>query len=96
MLKGKTALVTGSTSGIGLGIATRLAAEGADIVLNGFGERGEIERLTAELKRKHPVQVTYDAADMTQPAAIAFGVSRKSALSARSRSRYSARAVSIR
>jgi 3-hydroxybutyrate dehydrogenase len=71
MLKGKTALVTGSTSGIGLGIATRLAAEGANIVLNGFGERGEIERLTAELKGKHQVQVTYDDADMTKPAAIA-------------------------
>jgi 3-hydroxybutyrate dehydrogenase len=71
MLKGKTALVTGSTSGIGLGIATRLAAEGANIVLNGFGERAEIERLTAELKARYPVEVAYDPADMTQPAAIA-------------------------
>ena len=71
MLKAKTALVTGSTSGIGLGIATRLAAEGANVVLNGFGERGEIERLIAELKGEHQVRVTYDAADMTQPAAIA-------------------------
>jgi 3-hydroxybutyrate dehydrogenase len=71
MLKGKTALVTGSTSGIGLGIATRLAAEGANIVLNGFGERAEIERISAELKTKYRVSVTYDAADMTKPAAIA-------------------------
>ena len=71
MLKGRTALVTGSTSGIGLGIATRLAAEGANIVLNGFGERGEIERLIAQLKGEHQVQATYDAADMTKPAAIA-------------------------
>ena len=71
MLKGKTALVTGSTSGIGLGIATRLAAEGANIVLNGFGERAEIERLSAQLKAKHQVEVVYDAADMTKPAAIA-------------------------
>ena len=71
MLKGKTALVTGSTSGIGLGIATRLAAEGANIVLNGFGERAEIERISAELKTKSRVTVTYDAADMTKPAAIA-------------------------
>jgi 3-hydroxybutyrate dehydrogenase len=71
MLKGKTALVTGSTSGIGLGIATRLAAEGANIVLNGFGERAEIERLSAQLKAKHHVEVVYDAADMTKPAAIA-------------------------
>jgi len=71
MLKGKTALVTGSTSGIGLGIATRLAAEGANIVLNGFGERTEINRISTELKTKYRVNVTYDAADMTKPAAIA-------------------------
>ena len=71
MLKGKTALVTGSTSGIGLGIATRLAAEGANIVLNGFGERAEIDRLSAQLKDKYQVEAVYDAADMTKPAAIA-------------------------
>src|SRR5688572_9640669 len=71
MLKGKTALVTGSTSGIGLGIATRLAAEGANIVLNGFGERAEINRISTELKTKYRVNVTYDATDMTKPAAIA-------------------------
>src|SRR5262245_9599094 len=71
MLKGKTALVTGSTSGIGLGIATRLAAEGANLVLNGFGERTEIERICAELKTKHRVTVTYDPANMATPAAIA-------------------------
>src|SRR6185295_14117655 len=45
MFKGKTALVTGSTSGIGLGIATTLAARGANVVLNGFGDAGEIEKL---------------------------------------------------
>src|SRR3990170_2054344 len=71
MLKGKTALVTGSTSGIGLGIATRLAAEGANIVLNGFGGAAEIERLRAQLAAAHGVSVIYDAADMTKPAAIA-------------------------
>ena len=71
MLKGKTALVTGSTSGIGLGIATRLAAEGANIVLNGFGERAEIERISDELRKRYRATVRYDAADMTQPAAIA-------------------------
>ena len=71
MLKGKTALVTGSTSGIGLGIATRLAAEGANLVLNGFGDQAEIERLSTELKARYHVQVMYDAADMTKPAAIA-------------------------
>jgi 3-hydroxybutyrate dehydrogenase len=71
MLKGKTALVTGSTSGIGLGIATRLAAEGANLVLNGFGERAEIERISSELETKNRVSVVYDAADMTKPAEIA-------------------------
>ena len=71
MLNGKTALVTGSTSGIGLGIAQRLAAEGANLVLNGFGARAEIERILAELKTKHRVTVTYDPADMTKPKAIA-------------------------
>src|SRR5688500_20397607 len=71
MLKGRTALVTGSTAGIGLGIATRLAAEGTNIVLNGFGEEAEIDRVSAELRSRYQVQVMYDAADMTKPAAIA-------------------------
>ena len=71
MLKGKTALVTGSTSGIGLGIARRLAAAGANIVLNGFGEGAEIERLRADLAAKHGVRVAYDGADMAKPDAIA-------------------------
>jgi 3-hydroxybutyrate dehydrogenase len=76
MLKGKTALVTGSTSGIGLGIATRLAAEGANIVLNGFGERVDIERVSRELKTNYQVNATYDAADMTKPDQIAAMVAR--------------------
>ena len=71
MLKGKTALVTGSSSGIGLGIATRLAAEGANLVLNGFGDPGHIERLRAQLAAAHGVDVVYDGADMTKPEAIA-------------------------
>jgi 3-hydroxybutyrate dehydrogenase len=71
MLKGKTALVTGSTSGIGLGIATRLAAEGANIVLNGFGEPAQIEAVRKELEGRHSVQVVYDGADMTRPDSIA-------------------------
>ncbi len=75
-MRGKAALVTGSTSGIGLGIATRLAEQGANIVLNGLGERAEIERLAAGLKAAHRVEVTYDPADMTRPAEIAAMVKR--------------------
>ena len=51
MLKGKAAVVTGSTSGIGLGVARALAAQGASIMLNGFGETGEIETLREGLER---------------------------------------------
>jgi 3-hydroxybutyrate dehydrogenase len=71
MFKGKTALVTGSTSGIGLGIATRLAAEGANIILNGFGDTKEIEVLRKDLARKNSVAVVYDGADMSKADAIA-------------------------
>jgi 3-hydroxybutyrate dehydrogenase len=70
MLKGKTALVTGSTSGIGLGIATALAQQGANIVLNGFGEAAEIEKLRAKLAAHHGVTVRYDGADLSQQDAI--------------------------
>jgi 3-hydroxybutyrate dehydrogenase len=70
MLEGKVAVVTGSTSGIGLGIATALAAEGAAILLNGFGDAGLIERLRRELQQKHDVKVGYSAADMSKPAQI--------------------------
>ena len=70
MLKAKTALVTGSTSGIGLGIAQRLAAEGANIVLNGFGDAAQIEALRRDLAAKNRVEVVYDGADMTKPEAI--------------------------
>jgi 3-hydroxybutyrate dehydrogenase len=70
MLKGKTALVTGSTSGIGLGIAEALAARGANVVLNGLGDRTEIERLRARIADRHRVAVRYDAADMSKPDAI--------------------------
>jgi 3-hydroxybutyrate dehydrogenase len=71
MLKGKVAVVTGSTSGIGLGIATALAADGADVVLNGFGEAKAIEALQKDLAKAHGVRVTYSSADMTKPADIA-------------------------
>ena len=70
MLKGKTALVTGSTSGIGLGIAERLAAEGAHIVLNGLGQPADAERIAADLRQRHRVKVVYDGADMSRPEAV--------------------------
>ena len=70
MFKGKTALVTGSTSGIGLGIATALASRGANIVLNGFGEAAEIEKLRAKLAADYGVKVRYDGADLMQQDAI--------------------------
>jgi 3-hydroxybutyrate dehydrogenase len=71
MLKGKTALVTGSTSGIGLALATGFAREGCNIVLNGFGEASEIEATRARLADKYNVAVTYAPADMAVPAEIA-------------------------
>ena len=71
MLKGKTALVTGSTSGIGQGIAEALAAQGANIVLNGFGEAAAIEKLRAAIAAEHGVEVAYDGADMSKAAEIA-------------------------
>ena len=70
MLKGKTAVVTGSTSGIGLGIAAALAAERCDIVLNGFGDPAAIERLRASIAETHRVRAAYVAADMAKPAEI--------------------------
>ena len=69
-LDGKVAVVTGSTSGIGLGIAGALARNGAMIVLNGFGDRAEIEQLCLTLNRQHDVPVLYDEADMSKPDAI--------------------------
>lgn len=71
MLNGKTALVTGSTSGIGQGIAEALAGRGCDIVLNGFGDAGEIEAMRARLAETAGVQVAYSPADMTKPDEIA-------------------------
>jgi 3-hydroxybutyrate dehydrogenase len=70
-LRGKAALVTGSTSGIGLGIARALAAEGASIMLNGFGEAQQIEAVRAELEKQHGVKAAYDAADISRPGQIA-------------------------
>jgi 3-hydroxybutyrate dehydrogenase len=70
MLNGKTAIVTGSTSGIGLGIATALAAEGCQVMLNGFGEAAAVERLRAELAQAHGARIGHSPADVSQPAAI--------------------------
>ena len=70
MLRGKAAIVTGSTSGIGLGIATVLAAEGCHVMLNGFDDAGSIERLRADLAEQHGVRTAYSTADMSKPADI--------------------------
>ena len=70
MFQGKTALVTGSTSGIGLMIAQNLAENGANIVLNGFGEASAIEAERARFEKDYGVKVIYNAADMTKPAEI--------------------------
>jgi 3-hydroxybutyrate dehydrogenase len=67
MLKGKTALVTGSTSGIGLGIAEALAAKGADVMLNGFGEADAIAGLQKRIADQFGVKVGYDGADLSKP-----------------------------
>jgi 3-hydroxybutyrate dehydrogenase len=66
-LKGKTALITGSTSGIGLGYARALAAEGANVMINGFGDKAEIDGYVAELQTASAAGALYSAADMTKP-----------------------------
>jgi 3-hydroxybutyrate dehydrogenase len=71
MLRSKTALVTGSTSGIGLAIARRMAKEGANVVLNGFGDAAEIEALRAGIAAEFGVDVIHSGADMTKPGEIA-------------------------
>jgi 3-hydroxybutyrate dehydrogenase len=70
ILKGKGALVTGSTSGIGLAVARALAAEGANVMLNGFGDPAEISRLRSEIASAHNTEVFHSAADLTKPAEI--------------------------
>jgi 3-hydroxybutyrate dehydrogenase len=70
MLKGKVAIVTGSTSGIGLGIAKVLARQGASIVLNGFGNQDEIEAIRAGIAREHDVRAVYNGADMSKGDAV--------------------------
>jgi 3-hydroxybutyrate dehydrogenase len=70
MLKSKVAIVTGSTSGIGLGIATTLAAEGADVMLNGFGDPAAIERTRRQLQARYGIRAEFSPADMSKPAEI--------------------------
>jgi 3-hydroxybutyrate dehydrogenase len=69
-LKGKTALITGSTSGIGLGYARALAAQGAHVMINGFGDADLIQSYVAELSKVSGGKAQYSAADMTQPDSI--------------------------
>lgn len=69
-LKGKNALVTGSTSGIGLAIANVLAGQGCNIMLNGMGDKAEIDALVADMPKKYDVKVFYSGADMSKPADI--------------------------
>jgi len=70
MLKGKSAIVTGSTSGIGLGIARSLAGAGANLMLNGFGDAAQIEALRAGLAQEFGVKVGFCGADISKPAQI--------------------------
>ena len=70
-IKGKNAVVTGSTSGIGLSIARALAKEGANVMLNGFGEEAAIEKSRTSLAREFAVEALYSRADMSKPDEIA-------------------------
>ena len=70
MLVQRSSIVTGSTSGIGLGIAHAFAAQGADVMLNGFGNADEIEATRAEMERRYAVKVRYSPADMSRPEQI--------------------------
>src|SRR6185312_8866541 len=78
-LKGKAAIVTGSTSGIGKAIAEAFAAEGCNVMLNGFGDKAAIESQRVELAKTCGVKVEYNGADMTRPAEIADLVARTKA-----------------
>jgi len=69
-LRGKSAIITGSTSGIGLGIARTLAGAGANVLLNGFGDPAEIERLRASITSQFDVQAIVNGADIAQPAQV--------------------------
>ena len=70
MLKGKVSLVTGSTSGIGLGIAEVLAEAGSHVMLNGFGDATKIKKIQSEMEKRHKVKVRFSGADMMKPEEI--------------------------
>jgi len=76
MLKSLAAVITGSTSGIGLGIARALAEGGADVMLNGFGDKDEIEKIRTEIETDFGVKALDDGADMTKPEEIAGMIAR--------------------
>jgi 3-hydroxybutyrate dehydrogenase len=78
-LKGKVALVTGSTSGIGLGLAQALAEQGADIMLNGFGDGAELAALRQSLGRVHGIRVGYSGADLSKPGEVSTMVEQATA-----------------
>src|SRR5215475_11134983 len=71
MLKGKSVVVTGSTSGIGLAIARAFAQEGCNLTINGFGDKAAIEKERAGIEKDFGVKAIYSGADMTKPAEIA-------------------------
>lgn len=79
LLEGRSAIVTGSTSGIGLGIANALARSGAAVMLNGFGDPAEIETMRKDIADDNDVDVAYDPADMSRPEAIRMMVERATA-----------------
>jgi 3-hydroxybutyrate dehydrogenase len=70
MLKSRNAIVTGSTSGIGLSVAGAMAAQGCNILFNGLGDRAEIDKLVADTAKQFGVRTAYSAADMSKPAQI--------------------------
>src|SRR3954467_10311213 len=71
MLKGKSVIVTGSTSGIGLAIAQAFAKEGCNLTINGFGDKAAIEKERSGIEAEFGVKALYSGADMTKPAEIA-------------------------